>query len=154
MRRLSLLFTAAAGLLAISHAGAAEADYFPAVAKLIEDRCLDCHTADDPEGKFSMETHAGLMKGGESGAAVEAGKSGESLLVKYLRGEVEKDGKRRFMPPGKRGKLTADEVAVFTKWIDAGARPPEREMGRKVVEVPKVEPKSPPQIAITALAYS
>src|SRR4051794_9860367 len=85
---------------------AEEPDYFPAVAKLIEDRCLDCHSADDPDGKLVLEKHADILKGGESGAAVVAGKSAESLLVKYLRGEVEKDGKKKFMPPGKRDKLT------------------------------------------------
>src|SRR5688500_8574850 len=147
MRRFSLFCTITSSAMLAGASVAAEADYFPAVAKLIEDRCLDCHMADDPEGKFIMETHAELMKGGESGAAVVAGKSAESLLVKYLRGEVEKDGKRRFMPPGKRDKLTSDEIAVFTKWIDAGAKPPEREMGRKIVEVPKVEPKTAPKLA-------
>jgi WD40 repeat protein len=133
---------------------AAEPDYFPAVAKLIEDRCIDCHAADDPEGKLVLETHAGILKGGESGAALMPGKSGESLLIKYLRGEVEKDGKKKFMPPGKRDKLTAEEIEAFAKWIDAGAKPPQREMGRKVVEIPKVVPKVAPKLAVTALAFS
>ena len=133
---------------------AEEPDYFPAVAKLIEDRCLDCHSADDPDGKLVLEKHADILKGGETGAAIVAGKSGESLLVKYLRGEVEKDGKKKFMPPGKRDKLTADEVEKFVKWIDAGAKPPQREMGKKIVEVPKVAPKVAPRVPVNALAYS
>ncbi len=133
---------------------AAEPDYFPAVAKLVEDRCLDCHAADDPEGKFVMETHEGILKGGESGAAIVVGKSSESLLVKYLRGQVEKDGKKKFMPPGKRDKLTPEEIDAFVKWIDAGAKPPQKEMGRKVVEVPKIAPKVAPKLAVTALAFS
>lgn len=133
---------------------AEEPDYFPAVAKLIEDRCLDCHSADDPDGKLVLEKHADILKGGESGAAFVAGKSAESLLVKYLRGEVAKDGKKRFMPPGKRDKLSADEVEKFVKWIDAGAKPPQREMSRKIVEVPKVAPKVAPRTAVNALAFS
>ena len=40
------------------------------VAKLIEDRCLDCHAADDPDGKLVMEKYADILKGGESGAVV------------------------------------------------------------------------------------
>ena len=67
---------------------------------------------------------------------------------------MEKEGKRRFKQPGKREKLTPEEIAAFTKWIDAGAKPPEKEMGRKVVEVPKVEPKVAPRAAVTALAFS
>ena len=133
---------------------AEEPDYFPAVAKLIEDRCLDCHAADDPDGKFVMESHADILKGGESGKALEAGKGTESLMVKYLRGEVVKDGKKKFMPPGKRDKLTAAEIEAFVKWIDAGAKPPQRAMDKKVVEVPKVLPKGAPRVAVTALAFS
>ncbi len=133
---------------------AEEPDYFPAVAKLIEDRCLDCHSADDPDGKLVLEKHADILKGGESGAALIAGKSGESLLVKYLRGEVVKDGKKKFMPPGKRDKLSADDVEKFVKWIDAGAKPPQREMGKKIVEVPKVAPKVAPRVPVNALAFS
>jgi len=133
---------------------AAEPDYYPAVAKLVEDRCLDCHAADDPEGKFVMESYDGILKGGETGPALVAGKSAESLMVKYLRGQVEKDGKKKFMPPGKRDKLTPEEIDAFVKWIDAGAKPPQKEMGRKVVEVPKVAPKVAPKLAVTALAFS
>jgi WD40 repeat protein len=133
---------------------AEEADYFPAVAKLIEDRCLDCHAADDPDGKLVMERYEDILKGGESGAVVKAGKGGESLLVHYLRGEVEKDGKKKFMPPGKREKLTGEEIEMFVKWIDAGAKPPQRAMGKKIVEVPKVAPKGTPRVPVNALAFS
>ena len=133
---------------------AEEPDYFPAVAKLIEDRCLDCHSSDDPDGKLVMEKYADILKGGESGAAVKAGKSGESLLVHYLRGEVEKDGKKKFMPPGKREKLTGEEIEMIVKWIDAGAKPPQRAMERKIVEVPKVAPKGTPRVPVNALAFS
>ncbi len=133
---------------------AEEPDYFPAVVKLIEDRCLDCHSADDPDGKLVLEKHADILKGGESGAAIVKGKSVESLLVKYLRGEVEKDGKKKFMPPGKRDKLSADEIEKVVKWIDAGAKPPQREMAKKVVEVPKVAPHGSPRVAVNALAFS
>jgi len=148
LRLLSALL-AAAGTLS-----AEETDYFPAVAKLIEDRCLDCHSADDPDGKLVMEKHADIVKGGESGAVVKPGMAAESLLVKYLRGEVEKDGRKKFMPPGKRDRLTAEEVEAFVRWIDAGARPPQREMGRKVVEVPKITPKVAPRVGVNALAFS
>ena len=133
---------------------AEEPDYFPAVAKLIEDRCADCHAADDPDGKLVMERYEDIMKGGETGAAVVAGKSGESLMIKYLRGEVEKDGKKKFMPPGKREKLTPEEIEMFVKWIDAGAKPPQRAMGKKIVEVPKVAPKGTPRVGVSALAFS
>ena len=51
-------------LVALLPLRAEEPDYFPAVAKLIEDRCMDCHSADDPDGKLVMEKHADILKGG------------------------------------------------------------------------------------------
>src|SRR5688572_24289138 len=105
-----LLFLASVPIVALA---ADEPDYYPAVAKLVEDRCLDCHSNDDPDGQFSMETHAAFLKGGESGPAFKPGQSKESLLLRYLRGEVEKDGKKKFMPPGKRDKLTPEEIEAF-----------------------------------------
>ncbi|MEQ1850355.1 MAG: c-type cytochrome domain-containing protein, partial [Chthoniobacteraceae bacterium] len=149
MKLRQLLFILAAAPLL-----AEEADYFPAVAKLIEDRCMDCHSADDPDGKFVMERYEDIMKGGESGEVVKPGKSSESLMVKYLRGEVMRDGKKKFMPPGKREKLTAEEVEMFAKWIDAGAKAPQRAMTRKIVEVPRVAPKVAPRVGVSALAFS
>src|SRR4051794_33241786 len=83
---------------------------FASVYRLLDEHCLECHARDDYEGGLVMEDHASLMKGGETGAAIVPGRSQQSLLVKYLRGEVEKDGKRRFMPPGKREKLTPEET--------------------------------------------
>ncbi len=151
---LPLLVAVVPLLAAAMRSRAEEPDYFPAVAKLIEDRCLDCHSADDPDGKLVLEKHADILKGGETGAAVKAGKSAESLLVKYLRGAVEKDGKKKIMPPGKREKLTGEEIEMFVKWIDAGAKPPQRAMERTIVEVPKVAPKGTPRVGVNALAFS
>src|SRR3954471_13295851 len=96
---------------------------FSTVYRLLDERCLECHGRDDYEGGLVMEDHASLLKGGETGAAIVPGRSQESLLVKYLRGEVEKDGKRRFMPPGKREKLSSEETLLIMAWIDAGAKP-------------------------------
>lgn len=65
---------------------------FSTLFRLLDERCVECHAKDDYEGGLVLEDHASLMKGGESGASVIPGKSAESLLIKYLRGEVEKDG--------------------------------------------------------------
>jgi len=78
----------------------ATADY-AAVHAIFEKHCLDCHAAQEPEAKLVLESFETLMKGGESGPALVAGKSGESLLVKMVEGSTERDGKRLIMPPGK-----------------------------------------------------
>jgi mono/diheme cytochrome c family protein len=126
---------------------------FAAVFRLLDERCVECHAADDYEGGLVLEDHASLMKGGETGASVVPGKSAESLLVKYLRGEVEKDGKRRFMPPGKREKLSPEEIQLISAWIDAGAKPSDAPQKPRELSVPKITPRVPPRRAVNALAY-
>jgi hypothetical protein len=100
-----------------------------------------------------MESHELLLKGGESGAVILPGKSDESLLVRMIEGKVEKDGKKRIMPPGKREKLKPEDIALIRAWIDAGAKPP-AEFKPKELVVPRIEPKVPPRRSINALAWS
>ena len=93
------------------------------------------------------------MKGGESGASIVRGKSAESLLVKLIDGGIERDGKKVVMPPGKRKKLTTDEIATIKSWIDAGALKPEVVKARDLV-LPKIVPKVAPRKPINAVAYA
>ena len=60
--------------------------------------CFDCHSTDAPELKagLSLDSRAGMLKGGDSGAAVVLGKPAESLLiasVKYEASEMPPDRK-------------------------------------------------------------
>ena len=55
-----------------------------------------------------------MTHGGDTGAALVPGKSGESLIVEQVA--------TKEMPPGKNPKLTDAQVAVIRDWIDAGAR--------------------------------
>lgn len=121
--------------------------------------CLDCHGADDADGGLAMDSFAGLMKGGDEGLAIVAGKADESLLVKFLEGRSGRGGKNEFMPPGKREKLKPEEIALIRLWIKEGATGPANPKGPRVatsreVNVPKVAPKTTPKKAIHALAYS
>jgi WD40 repeat protein len=131
--------------------GAAPTNDYSSVEAIFVERCVECHESQEPEGKLVLESFAALMKGGESGAVIIPGKSAESLLVKLIEG-IEKDGKRKIMPPGKREKLKTNEIALIRAWIDAGARPPAEE-GPKELAVPKIAPKVAPRRSIHALAY-
>src|SRR5882672_10935314 len=97
---------------------------FSRVAAIFDKHCLDCHAADDPEGKLVLESFATLMKGGKSGPAIVPTNSTESLLVKLIEGRIEEEGKKKIMPPGKRKKLEPDDIALIKAWIDAGAPAP------------------------------
>jgi hypothetical protein len=48
------------------------------VAPLMEQRCGRCHSGDEPKGGLNLTTRAGLLAGGDSGAAVEPGNRGRA----------------------------------------------------------------------------
>jgi WD40 repeat protein len=141
----------AAGLSAF----AASAANFAAVAGVFGEHCLDCHNSQEADGKLVLETFESLMSGGESGPVVVPGKSSESLLIQLVEGTREdKDGKKRFMPPGKRKKLDAPAIAQLRAWIDAGAKAPtEPIVARPPVRMPDIAPKGQARRPVTALAY-
>ncbi len=132
-------------------------DYTKQIVPLFDTYCVDCHSADDADGEFSLDTFAALMKGGEEGAAIVAGKADESLLVKFLEGRSGRGGKNEFMPPGKRDKLKPEEIALIKAWINAGAKGPlvsEAKPMPKEVITPKIAPTVPPKRSIQAVAFS
>lgn len=139
-------------LLIFARGIAAAATDYSEVDSIFSRSCLDCHEAKEPEGKLVLESFDTLMKGGESGAAIVPGKSGESLLMKLIDGGIERDGKKIIMPPGKRKKLSSEEIATIKSWIDSGALKPEKVAVKELV-VPKIIPKVPPRKAISAVAY-
>jgi len=79
--------------------------------------CVDCHT-DGPRAAsgLSLTTYEGLMKGGNHGAAIVAGNSANSMLMKI----VTKDGAPIHMPPGN-SQLKDEYLATLKQWIDEGA---------------------------------
>src|SRR5881409_1950138 len=115
--------------------------------------CLSCHDAKEEEGGLVMESHALLMKGGDTGPVIVPGKSSESLLLKLVRRE-----KKPYMPPPKKGdKLSDAEIELIRAWIDAGA--PAGEAGapavaQPAVVLPKVAPRVEPRRSVNAIAYA
>lgn len=85
--------------------------------------CYQCHSKDAKEigGKLLLDSREGLLKGGESGAAVVAGKPDSSLIVQALK----YDGLE--MPPEKR--LPDNVVADFVEWVKRGAADPRSDDG-------------------------
>jgi mono/diheme cytochrome c family protein len=134
--------------------GAAAGDFAP-VKAIFAEHCLDCHGSTDPEGKLVLESFGSLMRGGQSGPVIVPGKSAESRLIKLVQGIVDDTGKKKIMPPGKRPKLSAEQIAVTANWIDAGALPP---AGDQLAAKPLVVPHIPLQVSarkpINALAYA
>jgi len=129
------------------------------IRPVLAQHCYQCHSAEALRaGKLKadllVDSRDGMMKGGESGAAVVPGKREDSLLLAALK----YDGFE--MPPA--GKLPDDVISDFEKWIDMGAPDPrdqptavidERtidvEEGRKHWAYRRLAPVSPPEVKQT-----
>lgn len=107
--------------------------YREKVAPLLRAECYSCHSAgsDKLKAGLRVDTRAALLAGGDTGPAIEPGKSSESLLVQALRHQ---DGLE--MPP-KKARLPEAVVRDVARWIDLGA-PESAEVGSVVVD-PLVE---------------
>jgi hypothetical protein len=140
-------------LLGVSHAAPSTQPDYVSVDTIFTKYCLDCHASKDPEGELVLESFDSLMKGGEIGPAVLPGRSSESLLIKMVEGRFEKDGKKKIMPPGKRAKLTATEIATIKSWIDGGSPAPSAPLAAKQLVLPKILPKCSPRDPVNALVF-
>jgi len=117
MRRANLGWSGAALVLLcwLSAPGRAADDHFEKhVRPLLVEKCQSCHSAEKAKGGLRLDSRAALLKGGDSGPAVSPDKPAESLLVKAIgyAGELK-------MPPN--GKLADKEIALLSRWIEAGA---------------------------------
>src|SRR5205823_3821565 len=85
------------------------------VRPLLQAHCLNCHGGEAKiKGGLRLTSRADVLKGGDSGPAVNLDKPGESLLLKAVN-QVDDDLK---MPP--KGKLPPAQIEVLTKWVKGG----------------------------------
>ena len=84
------------------------------VRPLLAARCHECHGPEVSEAGLRLDTHAGLLVGGDMGPVVVPGDPAASRMLAAVRhaGDVA-------MPPD--GKLSADEIGWIETWIEAGA---------------------------------
>jgi mono/diheme cytochrome c family protein len=102
------------------------ASSFDAARKVLETRCLECHTQEKAKGELVLETRAAIIQGGESGTSLLPGQAEASELIKRIRLDAE-DADR--MPPTKHsGPLTPEEIAALVAWVDANAPWPDGEI--------------------------
>src|SRR5262245_22866429 len=107
-------------LAAAAEPSADDVEFFEKLVRpVLVETCQKCHGDRKQEGGLRLDSRQGLLKGGDSGAAIEPGKPGESLLVEAIgyAGDIK-------MPP--KGKLSAEKIAALTEWVMRGAPwPPE-----------------------------
>ena len=93
---------------------ASQVPTFEAVIRpLLQTKCWRCHGEESRKGELDLRTPAGILKGGESGIVIAAGKPDQSLLYeKVHKGE---------MPPKKKDPLSELEISAIRRWIEGGA---------------------------------
>ena len=98
------------------------------IRPVLVQHCYGCHSVEAKKnrGGLLLDSKEGLLKGGESGAALVPGKPEASLLVRHIRWTGD-----RKMPP--KEKLPDAVLADLEKWVALGAPDP-RSTGQTVVK--------------------
>jgi mono/diheme cytochrome c family protein len=102
-------------------AAAPGVDFIRDVQPIFENKCLECHNPNKIKGKLLMDSAVALLKGGDTGPGLVAGKPDESEIIKRVVLPKDHDD---IMPP-KGGPLAANEVDVLKRWIAEGAKWPQ-----------------------------
>lgn len=100
--------------------------YTEKVVPVFQANCYRCHGGMNHRGGFTMDTKAGMAKGGHDGAVIVPGSPEKSLLVKLIRHEGPANDPMP-MPPHK-DKISDADIATVEQWVKAGAIMPEDEV--------------------------
>jgi len=143
----SLTFAAAAaGLPSFSHAAEAPAgspDFVAEVQPILAASCVECHGSEKQKGGLRLDSRTAAMKGGTSGPAIIPGKSADSYLLHRINGLGDEP-----RMPEKKPALTAEQVSVLVRWIDAGAVWPDSAAGEATAGVTHWAFKRPERLQV------
>ncbi|MBC8352823.1 MAG: hypothetical protein H8E66_12585 [Planctomycetes bacterium] len=96
-------------------------DFQKEIIPILQKKCLACHSTSERQGELVLESPQSILKGGDTGVAVVAGKGAESLLLKLTSHQEEP-----FMPPADNdvaaAPLTSQELGLIQLWVDQGAK--------------------------------
>ena len=116
------------------------------VETVLKAQCERCHGEEKDKGGLRLDSREAILKGGDSGPAVDLKKPDESLLIKAVTYEHED----LQMPPS--GKMTQAQIEVFKKWVKMGL--PWGETKEHHVENSEGAPKSKMPVPVDAKAKS
>jgi hypothetical protein len=85
------------------------------VRPLLATRCLECHSAKEPEAGLRLDARENMVRGGDNGPVIVPGEPDKSLLITAIHYRDE----NLQMPPT--GKLTGEQIAALTTWVKIGA---------------------------------
>lgn len=92
--------------------------YQQLVKPLLDARCVSCHNNEKRKGKLILSSPEGILKGGENGPVIIAGRAGESPLMERLMLSTDNE---KHMPPVEKPQLSSGEIRLLQWWIQTGA---------------------------------
>ncbi len=107
------------------------------VRPVLAQNCYKCHT-EEAAGGLRLDSHAGLMKGGDTGPAIVPGVPNKSLLISA----VMQTGDLKMPPKG--GKLTDGDIANLVEWVKRGGTWDSAEATMPVATLTSAEAKGTP----------
>ena len=97
-----------------------EISYSKDVFPIVKARCIKCHEKDDENpNSYAMDNVDLIRKSGKTKNIVIPGDGANSYLIKKLLPNPPKGAQ---MPIFSKKKLTEEEVDLFKRWIDQGAK--------------------------------
>ena len=93
--------------------------YTTKVKPILQANCSNCHLGANRRGGLSLNTRESMLKGGHDGSVIVPGDASKSLLVRLIRHEGPANDPMP-MPP-KKPKISDQDIATITAWVQAGA---------------------------------
>jgi mono/diheme cytochrome c family protein len=94
--------------------------YAKRINPVLDANCVSCHGAGKVQGGLRLDSYESLMKGGQDGPAIVAGKPEESLLLVRV---TLPPSHKQFMPAEGKPPLKTEQIAWIKAWIQQGASP-------------------------------
>jgi hypothetical protein len=100
-------------------AGALQQPVFAGIIEpILREHCVVCHGVEKQKADLRLDTFEALLRGGQNGPVIQAGRARDSLLIQRLLVPLEADGR---MPPEDQPQPAAEEILVLQWWVNAGA---------------------------------
>jgi uncharacterized membrane protein/mono/diheme cytochrome c family protein len=101
--------------------------------------CTNCHGEAKAKGDLRLDSKEAILKGGENGPVLVAGRPEKSDLVRRIK--LPRSHKEAMPSKGK--GLTVQEIATIEYWVKQGASWPEGEL-KSIYRVADLAPRKPP----------
>lgn len=93
--------------------------YSDLVAPVLRSNCVACHGPASAQGGLRLHDRDAILKGGDHGQVISAGKPASSQLVRRI---FLPSSHADVMPPRGRRPLTPSDAALVRWWVETGAR--------------------------------